>query len=103
MEQRTAPERIDELRKEIDRIDKELIALFERRMDTARAIGRIKRENSIAIKNEGREEQVKANCRKNCRNSRYLPYAQSVMMSVIEACRGIQDADHLRHEVSSET
>ena len=103
MEQRIAPERIDELRKEIDLIDKELIALFERRMDTACAIGRIKREEGMPIKNEGREEQVKANCRKNCRNSRYLPYAQSVMMSVIEACRGIQDADHLRHEVSSET
>ena len=103
MEQRTAPERIDELRKEIDRIDKELIALFERRMDTACAIGCIKRENSIAIKNEGREEQVKANCRENCSNSLYLPYAQSVMMSVIEACRGVQDSDASRQEAASET
>jgi len=103
MEQRTAPERIDELRKEIDRIDEELIALFERRMDTARAIGRIKREEGMPIKNEGREEQVRANCRENCSNSLYLPYAQSVMLSIIEACRGVQDSDASRQEAASET
>ena len=83
----SALERIDELRKDIDKIDEEIVALFERRMDTARAIGCIKRENHIAIKNESREEQVKANCRANCKNSLYLDDAQAVMMCIAQLSR----------------
>ncbi len=93
MEQKTAQERIDELRREIDSIDAELIALFERRMDTARAIGRIKRENNMGIKNHGREEQVKANCRANCKNSLYAAHAEPVMMSIIDASCALQKLD----------
>ena len=93
MEQRTAEERIGELRAEIHRIDAELVALFERRMDTARAIGCIKRENNMGIKNEYREMEVKANCRANCKNNSYLTYAESMMKCIMGACRGIQNAD----------
>ena len=92
MEQ-TAQERINQLREEIDRIDAELIALFERRMDTACAIGCIKRENGMDIKNQSREEQVKANCRANCKNSLYTANAEAVMMCIINECRNIQQRD----------
>ena len=92
MEQ-TAQERINRLREEIDRIDAELIALFERRMDTACAIGCIKRENGMDIKNQSREEQVKANCRANCKNSLYTANAEAVMMCIINECRNIQQRD----------
>lgn len=102
MERRTARESIDELRKDIDSIDEEIIALFERRMDTARAIGRIKRENGMDIKNERREEQVKANCRANCKNSLYTAGAEAVMMCIIEECRGIQMADAPQYDAPSE-
>lgn len=97
MEQRTAEERIEELREEIDRIDEELIALFEKRMDTARAIGCIKRENGMGIKNERRELQVKEKCRVNCKNNRYLTYAESMMECIMGACRGIQNEDAPEH------
>lgn len=93
MEEKTAEERIGELRNEIDEIDRELVALFERRMDTARAIGYIKRENNMGIKSEYREMQVKANCQANCKNERYVTYAQSMMKCIMGACRGIQNAD----------
>ena len=92
MEQ-TAQERINQLREEIDRIDAELITLFERRMDTARAIGRVKRENNMAVKNQSREEQVKANCRANCKNKHYCAYAEAMMECIIGSCRGIQNED----------
>ena len=98
----SALERIDELRKDIDKIDEEIVALFERRMDTARAIGCIKRENHIAIKNESREEQVKANCRANCKNSLYTAGAEAVMMGIINECRNIQQTDTPRDEAPSE-
>ena len=98
----TAQERINQLREEIDRIDAELIALFERRMDTARAIGRIKRENGMAVKNQNREAQVKANCRANCKNKLYTAGAEAVMMCIINECRNIQQADTPRDEAPSE-
>ena len=101
MEQ-TAQERINQLREEIDRIDAELIALFERRMDTARAIGCIKRENNMAVKNQSREEQVKANCRATCKNKLYTAGAETVMMCIINECRNIQQADTPRDEAPSE-
>ena len=98
----TAQERINQLREEIDRIDAELIALFERRMDTARAIGRVKRENNMAVKNQSREEQVKENCRKNCKNKLYTASAEAVMMCIINECRNIQQTDTPRDEAISE-
>ena len=100
--ERTAQERINQLREEIDRIDAEIIALFERRMDTARAIGCIKLENSMDIKNESREEQVKENCRENCKNKLYTAGAEAVMMGIIDECRNIQQADTPRDEAISE-
>ena len=101
MEQ-TAQERLNQLREEIDRVDAEIIALFERRMDTARAIGRIKRENNMAVKNQSREEQVKANCRANCKNRLYTAGAETVMMCIINECRNIQQTDTPRDEAPSE-
>ena len=98
----TAQERINQLREEIDRIDAEIIALFERRMDTARAIGCIKRENNMAVKNQSREEQVKANCRENCKNKLYTAGAETVMMCIINECRNIQQAETPRDEAISE-
>ena len=71
-------EKIAELRGQIDEIDRQLIELFERRMDVAR---------------ERREMEVKANCRAYCRNDLYRDYAQSMMKCVMGACRGIQHAD----------
>ena len=41
-------ERIAELRGQIDEIDRQLIELFERRMDVAREIGAVKREHNLA-------------------------------------------------------
>ena len=100
--EKSPEQRIEELRREIDRIDAELIALFERRMDTARAIGRVKRENNMAVKNQSREEQVKENCRKNCKNILYTAGAEAVMMCIINECRNIQQTDTPRDEAISE-
>ena len=49
---------IDELRLEIDAIDKQLTALFEKRMETAAAIAKYKQENSLPVFNREREREV---------------------------------------------
>ena len=49
---------IDELRRDIDGIDDELLGLFERRMAAAKEIGRYKKENSLPIKDSERERKI---------------------------------------------
>ena len=45
-------------RKEIDEIDKELIKLYERRLNISYDIGKYKVENNIPILNKEREEEI---------------------------------------------
>ena len=49
---------IEELRKEIDRIDSEMIRLYRERMDAARRIGAYKRENHLPVTDTLREQEV---------------------------------------------
>ena len=52
---------LDKLRTEIDRTDRELTELFEKRMKTVLEIAMFKKENGIEILNAGREEKVLEN------------------------------------------
>ena len=49
---------IEELRKEIDRIDSEIIRLYGERMETAGQIGRYKREHNLPVTDPAREREV---------------------------------------------
>ena len=45
---------LKEIRKDIDKIDNQLIELFKQRMDCARDVGIYKQANNIPVLNEGR-------------------------------------------------
>ena len=49
---------INELRQEIDSIDKQLTELFEKRMKTAANIAAYKKENGLAVYDRERERKV---------------------------------------------
>lgn len=49
---------LQEIREEINSIDKELIELFKRRMDCAKDVGLYKKENNIPILNQDRENEI---------------------------------------------
>ena len=49
---------LSELRKQIDAIDRELVDLYCRRMDLARAIGRYKQENGLPVLDSERERTL---------------------------------------------
>ena len=51
---------LNSLRKEIDGIDRQLVALFEQRMAVTQQVGRYKLANNIPVLDRGREEQVLA-------------------------------------------
>ena len=50
---------LEEYRKEIDRVNKEIAESIAERMDIVEKIGEYKKENDMEIKDEGREEVVK--------------------------------------------
>ena len=49
---------LDKQRAEIDAIDREVVSLFERRMQVVMEVARIKKENGMAIFDVSREKEV---------------------------------------------
>ena len=49
---------LDKQRAEIDVIDREIVSLFERRMQVVMDVARIKKENGMAIFDASREKEV---------------------------------------------
>ena len=52
---------LQNLRRDIDAIDRELVELFRRRMDVTRRVGDYKRERGIPVLDQERERQVLQN------------------------------------------
>lgn len=49
---------IDSLRKDVDSVDSELTRLLQKRMETVRKIGEIKKENNISVEDSEREAEI---------------------------------------------
>ena len=49
---------LEDYRKELDALDRELVALFEKRMQLSQAIGNYKRAHDLPIFDESREQRV---------------------------------------------
>ena len=49
---------IEELRAEIDRIDRELVRLYQERMETVKQIGEYKKEHHLPVTDSSREREV---------------------------------------------
>lgn len=58
VEEELTEESLETLRHKIDMIDRELVALLEKRMDTVTKIGQVKKEENQAIYDAKREQQV---------------------------------------------
>ncbi len=57
-ERTAAGKRLENLRQEIDKLDKQILELINRRLETAREIGRCKQEIGLETFNSARESQV---------------------------------------------
>ncbi|MBR1482090.1 MAG: chorismate mutase [Ruminococcus sp.] len=79
---------LPEIRAEIDAIDKELIALFKRRMDCAREVGCYKQANGIPVLNRTREEEVLD--RVETAGGEYGAYARLLYQNIMELSRSLQ-------------
>lgn len=77
---------LEESRKQIDLIDKEMLSLFEKRMAVADNIAKIKIEKNLPILNADREKEILESAEKSV-NIKYSPYAREFCAFVMELSR----------------
>lgn len=81
---------LEDYRREIDSIDKELIALFEKRMNVAIKVGEYKKERNLPIFNAKREEEVIEKNINLLNNKEYSEITRSYFEKIMELSRSLQ-------------
>ena len=76
---------ITEARKEIDRLDDQLIALLEKRMALAEEIGRVKKAAGKPVRDPAREEQILQKI-EHAAGKGYIASIQSVYDTLFSEC-----------------
>lgn len=81
---------LEKYRKEIDEIDKQLIELFEKRMNVSAKVAEYKKENNLPIYNGERESQVITNNVHKLKNDKYEILARRFFIGIMELSRELQ-------------
>ncbi len=81
---------LDDYRKEIELIDRRLIALFEQRMDFVLEIAEIKKKHHLQVLQKSREEQVIENALANLNNKEYKQYVTDFIIQIMRISRDMQ-------------
>lgn len=74
---------LEEYRKEIDEIDKQIVELFEKRMDLSGEISKYKSEHHLPILNKGREEEVLEKNISRLQNKEYSQMARGFFETIM--------------------
>ncbi|WP_297992435.1 prephenate dehydratase [uncultured Clostridium sp.] len=81
---------LSECRNEIDKIDKELVELFEKRMDVVINVAKYKIENNIQIFNGAREAEVIKKNISRLNNKEYSELTEKFFINLMELSRSFQ-------------
>lgn len=84
-------EDLGELRTQIDRIDREITALFEERMEVCRKVGMYKKENGLKVLDAQRERELLAAKADLLQEQALRPYATSLFENIMASSRAIQE------------
>lgn len=80
---------IEDARKEIDKIDTELIKLFEKRMSASAEIAKEKTEKNLPVYDEKREQEIIEKICNNC-DEKYKNYFAEIYEKIFEVSRSFQ-------------
>ncbi|MBQ6796197.1 MAG: prephenate dehydratase [Clostridia bacterium] len=83
-------ENLEYYRAEIDKIDTELIALMEKRMDVAKHIGEIKLKSGMQVLDTAREEKVLRSRMEKVTEKEYEGVIEEFFVKVMALSRGVQ-------------
>lgn len=81
---------LENLRERIDTIDKELIALFEERMDIVSDIAKYKIKNNLPVLNQNREDVIVSKVRATVKNTDYSDSATTFIKKIMEISKKYQ-------------
>ncbi len=79
------------LREQIDRIDKQILKLYEERMDVVKAIGEYKMENNLPVYDAAREDAKLDDVFASVTNRRYADGAAQLFITLMQASREFQE------------
>jgi len=78
-------EELGSLRKEIDVLDKGILALVEKRIETAQKIGAVKAKKGLQISDPAREKEVLDNVSRGTKLEK--SFVRGLFSSIIEYCK----------------
>lgn len=81
---------IEELRKEIETIDMEMITLFEKRMSVSSKIAEYKRENNMPVLDKEREKALIAKNVSNLSNKEFEEYYTEFFTGMLDVSKKYQ-------------
>jgi len=81
---------LENLREKIDAIDKEMIALFEKRMDIVADIAAYKIKNNLPVLNQNREDIVVSKVKSTVKNKNYADSAADLIKDIMEISKKFQ-------------
>jgi chorismate mutase len=81
---------LENLREKIDAIDKEMIALFEKRMDVVADIAAYKIKNNLPVLNQNREDIVVSKVKSTVKNKNYADSAADLIQNIMEISKKFQ-------------
>ena len=79
---------LEEVRKEIDAIDQQLLPLFLKRMDCAKQVAEIKREQHLPVLNSNREQEILDNMAQHA--GEYAGEARILYSNLMDMSRALQ-------------
>ncbi len=86
---------LDQLRSEIDKLDSDILKLFEKRMDLCRQVALYKIENNLPVFQEGREKKIIEKVRDN--SPEYLKDSAAVLFTeIMDISKSIQQNELYR-------
>lgn len=82
---------IKKLRAQIDKIDAQLLKLYEERMDVVRAIAEYKMENKLPVYDAKREDEKLEKVFADVNNKEYADGAAQLFITLMQASREMQE------------
>lgn len=83
---------LEQVRQEINRIDEQMAALFERRMHAAEQVAAYKKEQGLPILDAGREQAVLEKNMARLQDAALVPFYRAFLTHMIELSKQYQAA-----------
>ena len=81
---------LDKARTEINKIDKEIVRLLEKRFNIVNEIGNYKRKQGLSIYDEPREKQVVESCISYLENKEYSKFIDDIYFQIMKCSKDLQ-------------